>query len=170
MIALDQALRTWVVTHRIASLDNLFWLLSVVGRGGMVWLACGAVLAARRQRLLAFTVVLLAILLASALADEVFKPLVGRARPFNVLPGEVIGGRPKDPSFPSGHAANAFAGAFVLARLAPGGTAAWWTLAAAIAFSRVYLGVHFPLDVTAGALLGVASGWLALRLTRFPEL
>jgi undecaprenyl-diphosphatase len=170
MIALDHALRTWVVTHRVAALDNLFWLLSVVGRGGMVWLACGAFFAARHRRVQAFTVVLLAILLASALTDEVLKPLVDRARPFDVLPGEVIGGRPKDPSFPSGHAANAFAGAFALAGIAPGGTLAWWTLAVAIAFSRVYLGVHFPLDVAAGALLGVASGWLALRLTRFPQL
>ena len=41
----------------------------------------------------------------------------------------------------------------------------WWTLAAAIAYSRVYLGVHYPLDVIGGALVGVGCGILAMRLT-----
>jgi len=160
----------WVVSHRIAALDNVFWLLSVVGRGGMVWLAAAAVIAAARRRVRAFTLVLFAILIASTITDQLIKPAVDRARPFASLPGEVMGGRPHDASFPSGHSANAFAGAATLTHLAPGGAAGWWTLAAAIAFSRVYLGVHFPLDVIAGALVGLASAWLARWLTRFPEL
>jgi undecaprenyl-diphosphatase len=170
MIELDHAVRVWVVTHRIAALDNFFWFLSVVSRGGMLWLAFAAIIAVHRRRLQVFTLALLAVLIASTLADTVIKPVVGRKRPFDVLSGAVIGGRPKDASFPSGHAANAFAGAFVLTRLAPGGAIGWWALATAIAFSRVYLGVHFPLDVVGGALVGTLSGWLAVRLTRFPQL
>ncbi|HZT75924.1 MAG TPA: phosphatase PAP2 family protein [Vicinamibacterales bacterium] len=160
----------WVVTHRIAPLDRVVWLLSVVGRGGMVWLAIGACVAIARRRVQAFTLVLLAVLIASAVTDAIIKPAVNRTRPYDVLPGDVIGGRPNDPSFPSGHSANAFAGAATLTRIAPEGAIAWWTLAAAIAFSRVYLGVHFPLDVIAGALIGAFSAWLAARLTRLPQL
>ncbi len=160
----------WVVTHRVAPLDRVFWWLSVIGRGGMVWLACGAAIACVRRNVRPFTLVLVAVLIASALTDNVLKPAVDRRRPFDELAGDVIGGRPNDASFPSGHSANAFAGATTLSRLAPGGTIAWVALAVAIAFSRVYLGVHFPLDVIGGALIGVASAWLARRLTRFPEL
>jgi membrane-associated phospholipid phosphatase len=61
-------------------------------------------------------------------------------------------------SFPSGHAATAFAGAVVLGFLWRRGTPYFLLLATAIAFSRVYVGVHYPGDVIAGAALGVAVG------------
>jgi undecaprenyl-diphosphatase len=165
MLAFDRLLRAWVVAHRVAALDVVMWTLSVVGRGGMVWLGLAAVLAMRRRRLAVFTSMLLAILLASALADNAFKPLFHRERPFVAMPGDVIGSRPEGASFPSGHSANAFAGAFVLSRIAAPARLVWWTLAAVIAYSRVYLGVHYPLDVIVGALVGVGCGILAMRLT-----
>ena len=72
--------------------------------------------------------------------------------------------RARSRTFPSGHAANAFAGAMVLSRLVPGVQVAWWALASAIAFSRVYLGVHHPLDVLAGAVIGAICGVVAFRV------
>jgi undecaprenyl-diphosphatase len=165
MLAFDQFLRAWVVAHRVAALDVVMWTLSVVGRGGMVWLGLAAVIAIRRRKPRVFTSMLLAVLLASALTDNVLKPLFQRDRPFVAMSGDVIGGRPEGASFPSGHSANAFAGAFVLSRIAAPAALVWWTLAAAIAYSRVYLGVHYPLDVIVGALVGVGCGILAMRLT-----
>jgi len=165
MLALDRLLRAWVVAHRVAALDVVMWTLSLVGRGGMAWLGLGAVIAVRRRKLAVFTSMLLAVLLASALTDNVLKPLFQRDRPFVAMSGDVIGGRPDGASFPSGHSANAFAGAFVLSRIAAPAALVWWTLAAAIAYSRVYLGVHYPLDVIVGALVGVGCGILAMRLT-----
>ena len=81
-----------------------------------------------------------------------------RQRPFQVDPSiHVIGRSPKgvDSSFPSGHAARAFAGARVIATLEPAMANDAYALAREVAVSRIYAGVHFATDVIAGARLGV---------------
>jgi membrane-associated phospholipid phosphatase len=70
---------------------------------------------------------------------------------------------PHDASFPSGHAATSFAGATVLTLARPRWAPAFYLLALAIGFSRVYVGVHYPLDIVGGAILGIGVA-LALRL------
>ncbi len=69
---------------------------------------------------------------------------------------------PHDASFPSGHAATSFAAATILTFAFPRLGAPLFVLAAAVAFSRVYDGVHYPLDVIGGAALGILVA-LALR-------
>ena len=113
------------------------------------------------------TVVTAATVWAADLVTLALKEIVGRPRPFQVLPEAdpllrvSFGG-----SFPSGHAATSFAGALVLSFLARRGVPALFVLAAAIAFSRVYVGAHYPLDVLAGALVGslVGAGAIALAV------
>jgi membrane-associated phospholipid phosphatase len=72
-------------------------------------------------------------------------------------------------SFPSGHAATSMACALVLAVLVPCLAAPLVVLAAAIGFSRLYVGVHYPLDVLGGALLGLAVATALLLLARAPR-
>jgi undecaprenyl-diphosphatase len=89
---------------------------------------------------------------------------IGRERPPHRFPDpHPLLPVPVSDSFPSGHAATSFACAALLAWLTPLPKAALFVLAALIAFSRVYVGVHYPLDVLGGALLGLAVA-TALRL------
>lgn len=122
-----------------------------------------------------FGVALLVALAVTSLLVFLVKLGVHRARPCMSLPGvhSLFLAGPTDPSFPSGHAAGAFAfAAFVgtwLTRQSFGvtrtvlGLAVLAALAVGIALSRVYLGMHFPGDVTAGALIGAAVGHAAAR-------
>lgn len=91
------------------------------------------------------------------LASQREKMHFARRRPFQFDPTLVpCVGLPRDKSYPSGHATSAFAAATVLARLNPEKVAHYADLAAQVAYSRVYGGVHHPSDVVAGATLGAA--------------
>jgi undecaprenyl-diphosphatase len=112
-----------------------------------------------------------AIFLYVALADLIagvsgalLRQAIGRERPPLRFPEpHPLVHVPGNPSFPSGHAATSFACAATLAWLTPLPPIALYTLAALIAFSRVYVGVHYPLDVIGGAALGLGVA-TALRL------
>jgi undecaprenyl-diphosphatase len=164
LLNLDHSVRAWIVTHRVHLLDGVMVAISMAGRGGAVWLALGIALRiARRLSLRRLIELGCAILLASVLADYVLKPAVNRQRPFAVLHDfTVIGDLPNRASFPSGRAANAFAGATVLAWALPAWQGAWWALAGLIAFSRIYLGVHYPADVVGGGVVGALSAIVVL--------
>jgi undecaprenyl-diphosphatase len=100
----------------------------------------------------------------------VIKSAVGRARPpiaDHALHAAVR--LPHGSSFPSGHAATAFAAATTLALLRPSLRRPALGVASAVAFSRVYLGVHFLSDVLAGAALGIAVGLLSAAVPRLAE-
>ena len=96
------------------------------------------------------------------------KALVGRPRPFHELhEADPLLGATVGTSFPSGHAATSAAGAVVLALLTGRALPGLFALASLVAFSRVYVGVHYPLDVVVGAALGAVVGVVvALAVTR----
>jgi len=97
------------------------------------------------------------------LTAELLKLVVQRPRPFTVvldLPRPLID-EPSSFSFPSGDATFAFGAAVALGRVAPAWRVPALLFAVAVAFERVAVGVHYPLDVTAGAILGTVSGLTA---------
>ena len=131
-----------------------------------MWLALALFLAALWRRPSILVLVAAADLAADGLA-YVLRDAIGRARPPVVYPEpEALVRVPHQAAFPSGHAATAFACATVIAWAAPRLRIPAFVLAAGIAWSRVYVGVHWPLDVLGGAVLGAAVGAVLVFLAR----
>jgi len=106
--------------------------------------------------------------LATMAVEYPIKHYFRRRRPFiNVVQAISVGRKPGTFSFPSGHSAAAFAGAYLLCRHYPQPAGIWYSIAGLIGFSRVYLGVHYPGDVLSGALSGTiiaaATDWIMQR-------
>jgi undecaprenyl-diphosphatase len=166
----DDRIAVWVATHRVGFLNDVFVGLGTVDKLGLVWvlaaIAIGLTLGfgVRRTVLLALIVGLTTF--AADSASFGVKDLTSRPRPFEahpqIHPLYVV----HSSSFPAGHAATAFAGAILLAFIAPRAAPVLLSVAALIGFSRVYVGVHYPTDVLAGAAIGAAVGGIAVVLHR----
>ena len=100
--------------------------------------------------------------LVALFTTDAIKALSSRDRP----DVDTLVGRPHSSSFPSAHAATSFACATVLAAFEPRLRVPLYVLATLIALSRTYVGVHFPLDVIAGAALGAARRLGCVRALR----
>ncbi|MEG1107808.1 MAG: phosphatase PAP2 family protein [Oscillospiraceae bacterium] len=137
--------------------DGFFVFITKLGDFGLLWIALGlALLIPKKTRRGALTL-LLALLLTLIVNNYLIKPLVARPRPYSTIEGlSIIVERLGSFSFPSGHASSSFAAATIFA-LVFGTKGAWAFLPAVlIAFSRCYVGVHYPSDVLVGALVGTA--------------
>lgn len=94
---------------------------------------------------------------------------INRDRPYTTYPDILPKSEDGSPSFPSGHTSSSFATAASLSLLYP----KWYVIApsfiwaSSVGYSRMYLGVHYPSDVAAGALIGVGSAWLAHKANQW---
>ena len=166
---LDFSAFQWLRTHHWSWLDPIMTGLSDIAISNGVWIFLALIIGlTQRKRWAAIVQVLLAVVLTGLLTDHVAKPYFNRQRPFEAYTDtQVYGYKPTTRSLPSGHAAGAVAGAYTLSRVAPEAGAVFWTLAGLIAFSRVYLGVHYPIDVIAGVMLGFALARFVVGGTRW---
>jgi membrane-associated phospholipid phosphatase len=156
---LDLKLLRWLRTHgHSPAVEDAVIALGKAGNNGLVWFLLGAALAILdNSRWESWLICALLGPIAIGLNYGI-KLLVRRPRPvLEELPP--LGGAPSSLSFPSAHAFSSFAVATAMCRVDPA-TSAAFVVATALAFSRPYLGMHYPSDVLAGALLGVALGLL----------
>lgn len=141
------------------------WMRAVTAMGdhGTVWIALGVVLLIFRRTRMTGAAIILAIVLGAIIGNLGLKPLFDRLRPCDIMGFTLLSSCPPDPSFPSGHTTASFASAAVLWFRR---SVFFWpalVFAALIAFSRLYLFVHFPTDVLAGIVLGLCCAWCAAR-------
>lgn len=139
------------------ALEHAAVAYTTTGEFGAIWIA-GALAGAALDRERRGAWLLSAAVVPTALCvNAVVKRVVRRPRPrLRGLPP--VGRAPSTPSFPSGHAATSFAGARAIGTLAPGARGPLVAAAALMSLTRSYLGVHYPSDVLAGAVLGSMLG------------
>ena len=140
-------------------LNGFFRFFTLIFTGGLSWylIMVLTILFDPRKgtRVVRYTVLPLSA--ATSLVEFPIKAFFHRSRPFIAfIQAIVIGKKPGSWSFPSGHSASAFAGAWLLSRDFPGQSPFFFLLAALGGFSRIYLGDHYPGDVLSGALSGMA--------------
>ena len=136
-------------------LDRIMPLITYLGDMGFVWVIISVVLLANKKYRRTGIMVICALIMASLLGDGIIKNLIQRPRPCVDIPAfKLLIAKPLSYSFPSGHTATAFAATGVLAKAFEKYRIYIILLASMIAFSRMYLDVHYPTDIIGGIILG----------------
>ena len=170
----ELAVLDWIQAHlRCGFLDAVLPAVSWTCNHGELWIALAAVLLLLKKHRWTGVSLSFALLLDLLCCNMVLKPLVGRLRPFAGNAVELLIPPPVDASFPSGHTAVCFAAVFALKAA---GSPLWkpaLAVAVVVAFSRLYLYVHWPTDVlggiAVGAAVGLAGAWMAKKLRKRVE-
>lgn len=167
----DEQALVWIAENmRCVLLDPFMKLYTQLGNSGMLFITLGVLLLLFKPTRRAGASALCAMLVGLVVVNFTIKPLVARDRPWLVIENFVNLVPEHDPnSFPSGHTNAAFAFALAVCMTAP---KRWMKVAAVcmavvMGLSRLYVGVHFPSDVLAGAaigsLCGLAGAWVVRK-------
>ncbi|SHK25893.1 undecaprenyl-diphosphatase [Clostridium cavendishii DSM 21758] len=136
-------------------LDKIMRIITRLGDLGFVWIIIGTICILKKTYKVEGNMILSALVVSTILGEGIIKHTVKRERPSAVEEEELIISKPKTYSFPSGHTASSFAVVGIL--IATGSRLKIYALILAIliAFSRIYLNVHYLSDVLSGVLLGL---------------
>lgn len=152
----------WMQGISTPALDSVMIGITYSATSAVLWFVLAFVMTCTRRYRRVGVAVIVSVLFAYVLVDLIIKPAVDRPRPFDVGDFHLLVAPPETPSFPSGHTASSFAAAtaILLYRRSAGVLAmAYATL---VGLSRIYLCVHWPTDVVAGAVIGVAASLLVI--------
>lgn len=161
----DNAILDFIQTYmRNDLLDFILPYLTKLGNGGILWIIVAiAFLISKKYRINGIKLAI-SLLLCLLIGNITLKPLIARIRPFDINTGiELLISRPTDFSFPSGHTMSSFAAAVIIYNANKKMGVASLILAALIAFSRLYLYVHFPSDILAGMVIGTAISFTVIK-------
>ena len=156
----------WIQTNMQSAFSDWFFpLITKLGDAGIFWILVAAVMLIFPKTRKTGAMMGLALVFGLIVCNMTLKPLIARIRPYDVNTAvTLIVEKMHDFSFPSGHTTASFEGAVVLLMRDKRLGIPAMILAVLIAFSRLYLYVHFPTDVLAGAVLGTLFAVLAVYL------
>ena len=148
-------------------LDTAIPLITTLGNGGAIWIGCSVALLLIPKTRKAGAAMAVSLVLEALCCNVILKPLVGRIRPCDVNEAvNLLIAHPTDFSFPSGHTGASFAAVSALYFSKYRLWVSSLVLAILIAFSRLYLYVHYPSDVLAGMLIGIMAGYTGCSIVQ----
>ncbi len=162
----------WTILHWIhghlhsALLDQLMPFITTLGNGGAIWVLCAIVLSFTKTYRRYGILLLVTLAIGSLFSDIYLKQAVARPRPSWIEHVHLLIHNPKDYSFPSGHTLSSVIGAYIIYTANPTFGRIAVVLAVLIAFSRLYLYVHFPSDVLMSVIIGIALASTAIWAMR----
>ncbi len=171
MLSFELTILDWIQANlRTPIMDLLMPAITTLGNSGLIWIILAGILILMPKYRKAGVAVMVGLVLEVICCNLVLKPLVARIRPCDVNTAvQLLITRPDDFSFPSGHTGASFA---AVSALYFNRNRIWipaLMFAALIAFSRMYLYVHYPTDILAGIILGIMAGWAGSLLSIYAE-
>lgn len=156
----------WIQRIRTPAMDILMCFITKLGNAGMIWILLTSILLLTPRKRKSGAILAAALCVNILLCNGILKNLFCRIRPCDVNTSvRLLIAKPNDFSFPSGHTAASFA---AVAALYLAEERKIWkpalVLAVFMAFSRLYLYVHYPTDIFGGIIVGIAAGYIGYRI------
>lgn len=164
---IDISLLNLIQNIKSPILDKIMTTITALGNMGIFWILLILIFLTTKEYKKMARLMIICFLFNALIVNLILKPAVGRVRPFEIVDGiKLLVLKPQDPSFPSGHSAISFCMLTVILLFSKSKTINIMAsiLAILIAFSRLYLYVHFPSDVFCGILIGIITSLIALKI------
>lgn len=165
---MEIAILEFIQSLRLPLLDAFFVMYTHLGDLAQIWFFIMIVTAVKKETRPIALMALAALIVEVLTVDITLKPIFMRARPFETYPHDLLIGIPHGSSFPSGHSASSFAVAGVYLFTKHRIRFVVVGLAALMAFSRLYLFVHYPSDVVVGAAVGLVIAKIVVKFAEKP--
>ena len=163
---IDIAILNLIQNLKSPLMDKMMTTITALGNMGIFWMLLIFILLTTKEYRKMAKLMIICLLVNTIIVNLILKPAVGRIRPFEIVDGiKLLVLKPQDPSFPSGHSAISFCMLTVILLFSKSKPLKIITsvLAVLIAFSRLYLYVHFPSDVFCGIIIGIFTAILTLK-------
>jgi undecaprenyl-diphosphatase len=150
---------------RYALLDKIMPLITALCNGGFIWIAISIYMISREDYEIEGYMIITSVVVTTIIGEGIIKHIIKRTRPFiDLIENKLLISKPITYSFPSGHTASSFAAAGIFLAMDNKFSILVVILASLIAFSRIYLNVHYPTDVVTGVILGILCSRLVITI------